>query len=159
EGAVSRQNQTTLGPFNTLRTSLNNETGTLSRSGALRIIPHAERQTLYITGPDDVVAQVMEAIEVLDAESPKDRDWRVSPVEHADANDVAEIVRDLYKQEMDGGQQQTQQQNRGGGFNPFNPFGGGFGGFGQQNQPNNQGRRPVQLSVSVDARTNTLLVN
>jgi len=80
-------------------------------------------------------------------------------LEHADVNDIAEIVRDVYKEQMEGGQmpQAGGQQggNRGGPMNPMAMFMGN----GQQPQQPGGPRRGVQLSIGVDTRTNRLVVS
>ncbi len=170
DGSVTRNSSTATGGlfgggfFNrTSSTDSSSGLGSLSRGGALRIIPEVRSNALFISGAEEEVSQVMEALRVLDSsdlpESLKDRRPRMIPVEHADVADVAEIVRDVYKEHMDGGQQQPpggqQGQNRG------MPFGGPmamFMGGGQQQQQ--QGRpRTVQLSIGVDTRTNMLIVS
>jgi len=165
EGSVTRSTTQTTGGFfgglASLRTT-DAGLGSPNRGGALRIIPEVRANALFISGPEDEVNQVMEALHVLDSaempESLKDRVPRMIPVEYADVNDVAEIVKDVYKEHMDAGQQANNRQNpQQGGFNPMAMFMGG-----QQQQPQQQGgrnARAVQLSIGVDARTNTLVVS
>lgn len=168
EGTVTKASQSTgtsgfFGGFAALRASQTDDgLGSLSKGGTLRIIPEPRKNALFISGPEDVVEQVMEAVVVLDGvdqpESKKDRTPRMIPIEYADVADVAEIVRDVYKEQLDVGPagQRDQQQNRGGqgGFNPMAMFMGG----GQPQQPAAR-PRTVQLSIGIDARTNTLVVS
>jgi type II secretory pathway component GspD/PulD (secretin) len=153
------------GGFNGFRTNTTDDSGlgSLSKGGKLRIIPELRSNALFISGPEDEVNQVMEALGVLDSaelpESLKDRVPRLIDIQHADVTDVAGIVRDVYKEHMDAGtagQQGGQQNsNRGGGFNPMAMFMGG----GQQQQNGARTPRAVQLSIGVDTRTNTLIVS
>jgi type II secretory pathway component GspD/PulD (secretin) len=163
EGSVTRAAQTTGGPFfgglASLRTT-DAGLGSPNRGGALRIIPEVRANALFISGPEDEVNQVMEALNVLDSaeqpESLKDRVPRMIPVEYADVNDVAEIVKDVYKEHMDAGQQPNNRQNQPqGGFNPMAMFMGAQ----QQQQQGGRNARSVQLSIGVDVRTNTLVVS
>jgi type II secretory pathway component GspD/PulD (secretin) len=163
EGSVTRATQTTgplFGGLASLRTA-DAGLGSPSRGGALRIIPETRANALFISGPEDEVNQVMEALNVLDSaelpESLKDRVPRMIPVQYADVNDVAEIVKDVYKEHMDGGQQANNRQNQPQmGFNPMAMF---MGGQQQQQQQGGRNARTVQLSIGVDARTNTLVVS
>jgi type II secretory pathway component GspD/PulD (secretin) len=135
----------------------------LSKGGALKIIPELRSNALFISGDEHEVDQVMDALNVLDSselpESLKDRVPRMIPVEHADVTEIAEIVRDVYKEQIDGGVQQPQQGgNRGGGFN--NPMAAMWmGGMGQQPQQPGRGGRNIQLSIGVDTRTSHLVVS
>ena len=130
--------------------------GSLGQPTALRIVPEVRSNALFITGAEEQVNQVLEALEVLDAaelpQSLKDRTPRMITVEHADVDEVAEIVRDVYKEELEPpAAQQPQGGNRGGGFNPLAMLMGGA------NNQNN--RKGPQLSIGVDTRTNTLIVS
>jgi hypothetical protein len=130
--------------------------GSLGQSVPLRIVPEIRSNALFITGPEEQVNQVLEALEVLDAselpQSLKDRTPRMIAVQHADVDDVAEIVRDVYKDELEPPAQAMPGNNRGGGgFNPLAMLMGGGA-----NQSNRKG---PQLSIGVDTRTNTLVVS
>ncbi len=129
---------------------------------ALRIIPEPRSNSLFISGPSEQVGDILSALDVLDAaelpESLKDRVPRMLPVEFADANEVAAIIRDVYKEQLDpnmgnpiaaiarGGQ-------GGGGFNPLAMMLGGGAQQGGRQQ------RGIQLTLGVDERTNTLIVS
>jgi type II secretory pathway component GspD/PulD (secretin) len=170
QGTVTRNTSNTgtglfgRGMFSTQTSSTSDSAAlsSLSKGGALRIIPETRSNALFISGDEHEVDQVMDALKVLDSselpESLKDRVPRMIPVEHADVTEIAEIVRDVYKEQLEGGgQQQLQGGNRGGGFN--NPMAAMWmGGMGQQ-QPQGRGGRNVQLSIGVDTRTSHLVVS
>lgn len=145
------------------RTSATTDTAalsSLSKGGALKIIPEVRSNALFISGGEEEVKQVMEALRVLDSadlpESLKDRVPRMIVLEHADVLEVADIVRDVYKEQLDGGMQGGQGGNRGGGNNAMAMLMGGMmAGQGQQGR----GGRMVQLSIGVDTRTNRLIVS
>ncbi len=146
------------GSFNrTTSTDTTSGLGSLSRGEAPRIIPEVRSNALFISGSEEEVSQVMEALRVLDSsdlpESLKDRVPRMITVEHADVADVAAIVRDVYKEQMAGGPQPPGGQP---GQNRGMPFGMFMRGSQQQQPPR---PRAVQLSVGVDTRTNTLIVS
>src|SRR5262249_47098162 len=79
---------------------------------------------------------------------------RMIPVEHADVTEIADIVRDVYREHLEGGQ--GQGGNRGGVFNN-NPMAAMFAGMNQQQQ--GSGGRGRQRSIRVDTRTNQLVVS
>jgi type II secretory pathway component GspD/PulD (secretin) len=132
----------------------------LSTNNSLRIIPESRMNALFISGPHEQVNQVLEALEVLDAselpQSLRDRSPRMITVQHADVDEVASIVRDVYEQEMGTSQSGTSPSDTGrSGRRGFNPFAMLMGGRGGQND-----RSPnVKLSIGVDSRTNTLIVS
>tara|TARA_R110002095_G_scaffold173591_2_gene150961 strand:+ start:3856 stop:7668 length:3813 start_codon:yes stop_codon:yes gene_type:complete len=123
----------------------------------LRIIPEVRSNSLYVTGPPDKVRSVEQMLKVLDASelpaSLRDRSPGIIPVEFANVNEVATIVKDLYKDYL----QPPQQQNNGQRGNPFAAMMGG-GGRGAQGA---SGAQPAEakLAVSVDASANQLLVS
>jgi type II secretory pathway component GspD/PulD (secretin) len=137
----------------------------LSKGGALRIIPETRSNALFISGDEHEVDQVLEALDVLDLESSelpqslKDRVPRMIPVEYADVTEIAEIVKDVYREHLEGTGQQQQGGNRGGNFGFNNPMAAMFmGGMGQQQQQGRGGRN-VLLSIGVDTRTSHLVVS
>lgn len=121
----------------------------------LRIIPEARSNALYVTGPADKVRSIEQMLKVLDAselpDSLRDRSPGIIPVEYASVNDVANIVKELYKDYMQAPQQQQNGQ-RG------NPFAAMMGGRGSQNSSNAKPPE-AKLAVSVDANANQLLVS
>ncbi|QDT29811.1 Bacterial type II/III secretion system short domain protein [Gimesia panareensis] len=122
----------------------------------LRIIPEARSNALYVTGPPDKVRSVEQMLKVLDAselpDSLRDRSPGIIPVEYASATEVANIVKELYKDYMQA--PQPQNNSRGGG----NPFAAMMGGRGSQSSSNAKPPE-AKLAVSVDANANQLLVS
>ncbi|MGE5193535.1 MAG: secretin N-terminal domain-containing protein, partial [Deltaproteobacteria bacterium] len=103
QGTVKTTQTTGGGFFSRFNTSNDSATlSSLSKGGALRIIPEVRSNALFISGDEHEVDQVMEALRVLDSselpESLKDRVPRMIAVEHADVTEVAAIVRDVYKE-------------------------------------------------------------
>ena len=147
-----------LGGISSIGGSLMDATG-LSTLGmgpqTLRIIPEARSNALYVNGPPDKIRSVEQMLKVLDASelpaSLRDRSPGIIPVEYATANDVATIVKELYKDYLQPPQQQNSSQ-RG------NPFAAMMGGRGGQNSANAQPAE-AKLAVSVDANANQLLVS
>lgn len=76
------------------------------------------------------------------------RTWILGPLQYANAQEVADTIEDVYRENMN---QQSQQQS--GGFRGF--F---FGGRSRGNSNQDSGKKKVTLSVGVDDRTNSLIV-
>ena len=138
-----------------------------SSTTPLRILPEARSNALFISGSEDQVGEVLEALRVLDAtelpESLKDRLPRTIDVEYADVDDIAAIVRDVYREQMDSGVNPVAVAGGNNGrrqsFNSQEMFtAGGYGNMGGGQVPQ-QRPRPVQLSIGVDTRTNKLVVS
>lgn len=142
--------------------SLMNATG-LSNIGAsalaLRIIPDVRSNALYVSGPAEQVREVDMMLRVLDAsELPdqlRERTPRRIEMQHAEAEEVATMIRELYKDDMTPEGQQPGQQP-----NPFQMFmGGSSSRGGSSGRSGGQQGRSIKLTLSVDARTNALLVS
>jgi len=123
----------------------------VANSTSLRIIPETRLNALFVTGPNYLVAEVEQFLEVLDASelpaSLRDRLPRQIPVEHADVNEVFNIVSDVYKDYLSSG--------RPSGNNAGNPFAAMLGG---QNG-NNSAPQLAKLTLGVDERTSQLIVS
>lgn len=121
----------------------------------LRIIPEVRSNALYVTGPSDKVRSVEQMLKVLDTSelpaSLRDRSPGIIPVEFASATEVANIVKELYKDYLQAPQQQNNSR-RGG--NPFAAMMGGGASGGSNAQP-----AEARLAVSVDDNANQLLVS
>jgi hypothetical protein len=74
----------------------------------------------------------------------------IIPLKNADAAEMASVVRDVYRSAMG----TTGRSQAVGGFPAFNPF-AGFGGGGQ---PQQQQQAPPALSISVDDRSNSIIL-
>lgn len=117
----------------------------------LRIIPDVRSNSLFITGPESVVRDVGQMLQVLDSdeipESMRDMQPRTIEVQHADIDEVATIVRDIFKPYIE------PQGGRGQQGNPLAALmGGGGGGRNDQSQQ-------VRMTVSVDRQTSSLIVS
>ena len=94
---------------------------------------------------------------------------RMIPVVHAKATEIADVLREVYADRLALNNFQQMQQNRGGGPGAFLPmlFGGGMpgmpGGGGRGGRGGDQGGQNTRdnvnrISISVNPRTNTLIV-
>ena len=166
------------GGFSSLGSSLMDMTGINSLGtgpNALRIIPETRANALFVSGPPDQIADVESVLKILDAaELPaqlRARAPRYINVEHADVNEVAQIVRDVYKEELassgrsgGGGGNSRGGSSRGGSrggssSNPFAMFMGGGGGSSRGRGGNSGGRSGVRMTLGVDSRTSALIVS
>ncbi|QDT17562.1 secretin N-terminal domain-containing protein [Alienimonas californiensis] len=130
---------------------------------SLKIVPDVRANALYVQGPRTGVRQVEQLLTVLDADSRPDnareRLPRTIPVQYADVNEVAEIVREVFKEQTSEGMAaQMASRSRGGGSsrgggdsNPLAMLMGGMAGGGDA--------ASVQLSIGVDTRTSRLVVS
>lgn len=121
----------------------------------LRIIPDTRSNSLFVTGPANLVDEVEETLQILDAselpEQLRAKAPRYIEVYHADVGDVAQIVRDVYKDELNPPQQQQRGQNPIAAIMGGGGRGGGNGGGGGSTQ--------VTLSLGVDYVTSRLIVS
>jgi type II secretory pathway component GspD/PulD (secretin) len=126
----------------------------------MRIVPDARTNSLFVSGPAAQIKQAEQFLKFLDTtelpESLRDRVPRSIAVRHADVNDVAAIIRELYQDFM------------------VDPLAAARGDRGDRRdadaarlaqvvatQAKSQGLRPVgiQLTLAVDEVANTLLVS
>lgn len=147
------------GGLSNLGRGMMNVTGlnqTLGGANDLRIITDIRSNALFVTGPQDQIAEIEAMLELLDSSdipgSLRDRVPRTIPVEHAEVDDVADIVESVFKDALTPDNQQGGQQGQR--FNPLAMLmgGGGGGGAGGRKEPG------VQLTIGVDRRTSHLVV-
>ncbi|MBC8290987.1 MAG: hypothetical protein H8E37_11795 [Planctomycetes bacterium] len=129
--------------------------GLLNSPTTLRIIPDTRSNSLFVTGPPHLVNECEEMLKILDAselpEQLRERAPRYIPVKHADIADVADMIEDIYKEEMNPPQQRSNQRGGGGGSNPLAAMMGAATGGG--------GAARVKLTLGVDSRTSRLIVS
>lgn len=129
----------------------------------LRIIPDLRTNSLFVSGPPHLVDEVEDTLMILDAselpEQLRDRAPRYIEVKHAEVGEVAQMIRDVYKEEMEppsrGGQ-------AGGGQNPLAALMGGGGGGSSRGGSRSGGGGAdagIKLTLGVDARNNRLIVS
>ena len=126
----------------------------------LRIIPDVRSNSLFVTGPPHQVAEVEDVLRILDASELPDQLSDRSPhyiaVQYAFVGDVAQMVQDVFKEELTPPQQAQQQQQRGG-QNPLAALMGGGGSSG-----NTRGERlanRVKMTLAVDYQNSRLIVS
>ncbi|MCX7406882.1 MAG: hypothetical protein NTZ32_02260 [Planctomycetales bacterium] len=168
QSSVSASSSSSDGLFGSLTSGLStmgrgmmNVTGlnqTLGGAGSLRIITDLRANALFVTGPQEMIREVEQMLELLDASelpaSLRTRVPRSIPIEHADIDEVVEIVESVFKDSI------TPDAAAGGDPNQrFNPIAmlmagaGGGGARGGRKQPS------VELTVGVDRRTSHLIVS
>ncbi len=147
--------------LSTMGRGMMNVTGlnqTLGGAGSLRIITDLRANALFVTGPQEMIREVEQMLELLDAselpDSLRNRIPRSIPVEHADIDEVQEIIESVFKDSIT--PEAAAGAPGGQGFNPLAMLmgGGGRGGAaGGRKQPS------VELTVGVDRRTSHLIVS
>ncbi len=125
----------------------------------LRIVPEVRSNALYVSGPPDQVREVKLMLQVLDADETPEQLRERAPhfieLEYADVEEVATIIKEVYKDDMLPEGQQPGQQ-----FNPLQMFmGGGGGNRSNSNKGGNQQARTIKLLLTTDTRTNKLIVS
>ena len=119
----------------------------------LLIIPEVRSNALFVTGPPDLVRQVEDVLKILDAsELPqqlRDRIPKMIPVEYADVDEVAQIVRDVYSVELN--PPRSQNNDRGG--NPFAML------MGRGRDGGDSRTEQVKMTLGVDKNTNSLVIS
>lgn len=146
------------GGLSNLGRGMMNVTGlnqTLGGANNLRIITDIRSNALFVSGPKDQIAEVESMLELLDSTevpaSLRDRVPREIAVEHADVEEVAAIVEEVFKDAMTPENQGQQGNQR---MNPFAMLmGGGGGGGSGRKEPG------IQLTIGVDKRTSHLIVS
>lgn len=145
-----------LGSLSSMGSSLMSASGLNSGAvGGLRIIPEPRLNALFVSGPSAKVQEVRDFLEILDATdwpgTLRDRIPHMIPVEYAEVADVHRVVREVYRDYLEG------EPANGGGANPFAMFmGGGGGGRGNNQQ---QAPRDYKLTVGMDEQTSHLIVS
>jgi type II secretory pathway component GspD/PulD (secretin) len=118
----------------------------------LQIIPEVRLNALLVSGPISKVKEVEQMLkEVLDVptlgESARNRITRMIPLEHADADEVYTLLKEVYKGYM--------EDNSNPQANALAMLMGG----GRRGNGNDQAQKPkASLALSVDKRTNNLVV-
>jgi hypothetical protein len=125
----------------------------------LRIIPDSRTNALFVSGPQDEVEATGRFLEFLDRtelpESMRDRVPRAIPVQHANVETIAEMVRELYKDYLEDPTQRVRErrgEDRNNDEDRPEPV---------VTQPVTDGLRPpgIRLTVAVDRQANELLVS
>ena len=119
----------------------------------LRIIPERRSNSLFITGPTWLVEEVEQILKILDAtelpDSLRDRVPRTIDVLHADVEDVAEIVRDVYHDYLDPPVRNDRRNN---------PLAAALGGDGGRASGDDRAQL-IRMTVAVDTSVGQLIVS
>jgi type II secretory pathway component GspD/PulD (secretin)/Spy/CpxP family protein refolding chaperone len=131
--------------------------GSATNGDVLRIIPDERTNSLFVSGPQSKVRDVEHMLKIIDAsevpESLRDRIPRTIPVKHADVRQVAEMVREVFKDYLE---DPRQAQMRGAGGNPFAAMLMGGAASNNSRGARNQG---IRLTLAVDTTTSELIVS
>ncbi|NQV23688.1 MAG: hypothetical protein HQ518_04900 [Rhodopirellula sp.] len=128
----------------------------LSGPQTLRIIPDVRSNSLFVSGPPHQIDEVEDVLRILDAselpEQLRDRAPRYIAVKHAQVDEVAAIIRDVFKEELT--PPAPAPQNRGGGGGGANPFAALMGGGG-----GTAAAPKVQMTLGIDYQNSRLYVS
>jgi hypothetical protein len=123
----------------------------------LKIIPELRSNSLFVSGPADQVRQVEQMLQVLDADdlpqTLRDRVPRMIPVEHANVAEVANIVKEVYKDLLEDSRQ-NQSRN-----NPLAAMMGGGGGGNSRGGGGGGAAPAIRMTIGVDTQTSNLVVS
>ncbi|MFZ5833425.1 MAG: secretin N-terminal domain-containing protein, partial [Planctomycetota bacterium] len=149
-------------------------TGSITPTGALKITPDPRLNALVVQGNPTDTARVEELLKIIDQkDSPEEvlarPKVKMVPVYNAPAEEIMQVVQEVYR-DRQGGSQQQQQGQQGGGPSPQqflemlrSRSSGGRGGppsrGGFPQRGGNQIQEEIQrMTLSVDARTNSIVV-
>jgi type II secretory pathway component GspD/PulD (secretin) len=129
--------------------------GTLGASQHLRIIPDVRLNALFVAGPAAQVREVEEMLKVLDStdlgsDSFRDKFSRLIPINHADAQEVYNVVKEVYKNYIDPPRTNDNANNP---FAMLAAGGRGRSGNGQDAPP-----PAARLAIGVDTNASNLIV-
>ncbi len=123
-------------------------------TGSLQIVPESRSNALFVTGPPELVRDVEQLLKLLDAdELPgqfRDRVPRTIPVRYADVNQVAEVLREVYRDYLE--QPSPQESSR----RSF--FFRSFGSTSSRSSRSGSNRR-VRMTLGVDEQTSQIVVS
>src|SRR5690606_17950456 len=105
-----------LGSLSSMGSSLLNSTGLgAGPVGGLRIIPELRLNALFVSGPSAKVQEVRDFLEILDATdwpgTLRDRVPHMIPVQYAEVADVHRVVREVYRDYLEGEPANQMQNN------------------------------------------------
>ena len=116
----------------------------------LQIIPELRLNALFVAGPTSKVREVEEMLKVLDSnelpENLRNKSSHIVQLEYADAQEVYDVLKDVYKGYLDEGNANPQA-------NALAMLMGGGRGRGEANQ-----KPKAQLALGIDKRTNQVIV-
>lgn len=116
----------------------------------LQIIPELRLNALFVAGPTTKVREVEEMLKVLDSnelpDNLRNKSSHIVQLEYADAQEVYDVLKDVYKGYLDEGNANPQA-------NALAMLMGGGRGRGEANQ-----KPKAQLALGIDKRTNQVIV-
>lgn len=132
-----------------------------AREAVSRVVAVAETRTnsVVVAAPDDLMGTITNLVNEIDTVSGGDVQIRVFTLAHASAEDMAQLLNDMFEEENTTGNQTAQVPRF---FGPGGPFGGGGGGRGGRGQSGNNTQTPpsdATVNAQADVRTNSVVVS
>jgi general secretion pathway protein D len=131
-----------------------------ARQANARVVAVADEQSnsLIVSAPEELIPSITELVDKIDTSITDFSDTRIFRLQHADAQELATLITNLFPDPTAQGNQRRRDDRGGGGFG-F-PFGGGDRGGGSSSN-GQQSQRALQQTKVVavgDPRTNSLIV-
>jgi type II secretory pathway component GspD/PulD (secretin) len=137
--------------------------GTVQPSGSIKITPDSRLNALIVQANDKDLDTIQELLNILDQkDSPEEVEVlpraKMIPLYNTDATTVAGIVQEVYRDRMVLSSAQTQGGQMAGPQAFLQMMTGGRGGRGGRGGNQQQGDETPKMSISVDVRSNSLIV-
>ncbi len=140
-------------------------TGSAARQVASRVVAVGDERTnsLVVSAPDELMPTIVQLIEDIDVDTQDVTETRVFHLQHADAEEMVEIIEELFSDE----EQSSNDQNRPrfgfrgmfGGRDGGRGGGGGGRGGGGQNEQGQRTQKEYEVLAVADIRTKSVVVS
>jgi general secretion pathway protein D len=127
-----------------------------ARQAASRVLAVADERTnsLVVSAPEELMSLIEALVSEIDDVTEDITEVRVFPLRFADAEEMAEIITDVFEEDSQSGQ--SQSGSRSGGRSFF--MRGGRGGSSQQQQTSQRKAEESKVVAVADTRTNSVVV-
>ncbi len=133
------------------------ETESIARQAASRVVAMADERTnsLVVSAPAELMATIEQLVLEVDTVAEDVTEVKVFHLQYADAEEMAEIIKNVFGQESQSSQQQQRQSRR---FFQGGPFGGPPGQATQESQ-SSRSLEESEVQAVADTRTNSVVVS
>ncbi len=134
------------------------ETESIARQAASRVVAVADERTnsLVVTAPAELMATIEQLVLEVDTVAEDITEVKVFHLQYADAEEMAEIIKNVFGQESQSSQQQQRQSRR---FFQGGPFGGPPGAPSSQDSQSSRSLEESEVQAVADTRTNSVVVS
>ncbi len=133
------------------------ETQSIARQAASRVVAVADERTnsLVVTAPAELMATIEQLVLEVDTVAEDITEVKVFHLQYADAEEMAEIIKNVFGQASQSSQQQRQSRR----FFQGGPFGGPPGGQPGQESQSSRSLEESEVQAVADTRTNSVVVS